>query len=121
MVAATSAGLRAQLKKYVPRGAAQPLRLMHDFRGLGAHLNTTQRSVGITINERIADVKRVCRDIKGLPATFAQKCHLVQAKALPAGLYGCAATPIAGRAMASFRTAVAAIIDGGAALTRALD
>ena len=67
----------------------QKVKVMLDFRDLGAHLNTTARTTGATLTARLTKALRTFRITNYLPIDTKQKYQALRTKGLPYALYGC--------------------------------
>ena len=87
----TVADFRNHLRNYHWPVVGGCMRVLMDFRDLGAHLNLSVKHTGTTLTTRIAKGVRKLARIRWLPHALKQKARLVVAAVHRGALYGCEA------------------------------
>ena len=86
---------RKWLREHKWRRIQTKIPVINDYRDVGAHLNATKvRKVGTTLSKRMQAATSSTERLNFFRAPYEQKGHIIRAKMLAKGLYGCETSPI---------------------------
>jgi hypothetical protein len=87
------------------------------LRDLGSHLSSCTIPKGATITARLHKATGIATRIARTSFSYATTAKMIRMVALPTGLYGSEAAPVADQALGSFRAAIAKVIGPNSRLT----
>eukprot|EP00969_Alexandrium_andersonii_P369377 15475012-Alexandrium_andersonii.AAC.2 len=115
---ATSARLRAIMKKRLYQGFQGSIPVVQHMRDLEGHLTSTARIVGVALTRRLEATMQTVARIATLPLDQEARARAINGKVVPMATYGSPAVPYAGKQMHCLRTAIAKVMDQGMARHR---
>merc|ERR1712242_601393 len=80
---------RRDLRMVRLQGAEENLKVAHDVRDLGAHINTIRAARSGTMKRRGEEVLPLANRLRYMPAPRSKKAQVVSGKIYPKALYGC--------------------------------
>ena len=84
----SNVGNRKTLRKVIWRCSQTTIKVLNQFRDLGAHINVTNAAQSITINTRSIEAADAVNKLNRLPLSQKQKTHQARTRCLPKGLHG---------------------------------